>query len=160
MYTALVGAVLLSGGGVASAATTRTDTVQGAEVAYTSTQGTFTGYADGDLAGAWTAVINHTVLSPNATITGGTLTLLTVIHWLPATVEGTFADGGTVTRVSQQAGCGDQKYAVKDKLVHVGADGGSGTGDVSATLTHHRHRILGRCVAYAATITGTVHLTF
>ncbi len=158
--TVLVGAILLSSVGVASAATTRVDTVKGAEVAYTSTQGTFTGYADGDLPGTWAAVIDHTVLSPDATITGGTLTLLTLIHWLPTTVGGTFADGGTVSRVYQEAGCGVQRYAIKDKLVHVGVDGGSGTGDVSATLTHHRRWILGRCIAYAATITGTVHLTF
>ncbi len=53
---------------------------------------------------------------PNAIITGGTFTLDTVIHWIPRTVEGTFAIGGTVKRIYEQAGCGIQKYAVADGL--------------------------------------------
>jgi hypothetical protein len=158
----IVAAALLSvEAGQARASTTYTDTAKGNEVAYTSTQGTFTGYATGDLPGSWAAVINHTVLSPDATITGGSLILATVVHWIPRTVEGTFAAGGTVTRVYREPGCGIQKYAVSDRLVNVGVGGGgSGGGDVSATLTHYRHSVFGHCVAYAATITGTVRLTF
>lgn len=156
----LAGMLLLLSASIAAAATTRTDTVKGAEVAFTSTQGSFAGYAGGDLPGTWTAVIDHTPLSPDATITGGTFTLATLIHWVPKTVEGTFASGGTVTRVYREAGCGIQKYAVKDDLVDVGVDGGSGTGHVNATLTHYRHSVLGHCVAYAATISGSVKLAF
>jgi hypothetical protein len=160
LFLLLVGVLLSIGTGQASASTTRTDTVKGTEVAYTSTQGRFTGYATGDLPGSWAAVLDHTLLSPNATITGGSFTLATVIHWIPRTVEGTFAAGGTVTRVYRESGCGIQKYAVEDKLVHVGVGGGSGSGHVSATLTHYRHSVFGRCIAYAATISGTVALTF
>ena len=156
----LAGMPLLVSATAAAAATTRTDTVKGAEVAFTSTQATFAGYAGGDLPGTWTAVIDHTVLTPDATITGGAFTLETLIHWVPRTIEGTFANGGTVTRTYQEAGCGIQKYAVTDDLVDVGVDGGSGTGHVNATLTHYRHSLFGHCVAYAATITGTVKLAF
>jgi hypothetical protein len=159
---ALVLAVAAAGVSAASAgaATTRTDSITGTEVAYTSTQGSFTGYARGDLPGTWAATIDHTVLSPNATITGGTFTLYTVIGWSAKTVEGTFAYGGTVTKTYQASGCGIQRYAVKDKLVNVGVNGGSGTGYVSATLTHHRVSVLGHCIAYSATIGGSVTLTF
>jgi hypothetical protein len=156
----VAGVLLCIGTGQASASTTRTDTVHGTEVAYTSTQGTFTGYATGDLPGSWEAVIDHTVLSPNATITGGSFTLATVIHWIPRTIDGTFAAGGTVTRFYREPGCGIQRYAVHDDLTHVGVGGGSGSGQISATLTHYRHSVLGHCIAYAATISGTVTLTF
>jgi hypothetical protein len=156
----VAGTLLFAGLGEAIASTTRTDTVKGTEIAYTSTQGTFTGYATGDLPGSWTAVIDHTVLSPDATITGGSFTLVTVIHWIPRTVKGTFAAGGSVTRFYREPGCGIQKYAVTDDLVNVGVGGGSGSGHVTATLTHYRHSVLGHCVAYAATIAGTVALTF
>jgi hypothetical protein len=144
----------------ASAATTYTDTVKGTEVGFTSTQGSFAGYASGDLPGTWAATINHTVLSPNATITGGSFTLDTVIGWSPKTINGTFAYGGTVTKTYQATGCGIQRYAVRDRLVNVGTNGGSGTGYVSATLTHYRTSVLGHCIAYSATINGTVTLTF
>lgn len=156
----MAGVVLSIATGQASASTTHTDTVKGTEVAYTSTQGTFTGYATGDLPGSWAAVIGHTVLSPDATITGGSFTLATVLHWIPRTVEGTFAAGGTVTRIYREPGCGIQKYAVEDNFLHVGVGGGSGSGHVSATLTHYRHSVFGHCIAYAATISGTVTLTF
>ena len=158
LFTA--GVLLSIGTSQATASTTRTDTVKGTEVAYTSTQGTFTGYATWDLPGSWAAVIDHTVLSPDATITGGSFTLATVIHWIPRTVEGTFAAGGTVTRIYREPGCGIQKYSIQDDLVHVGVGGGSGSGHVSATLIHYRHSVLGHCIAYAATISGTVTLTF
>jgi hypothetical protein len=161
LFLIMAGALLSAGADRASASTTHTDTVNGSEVAYTSTQGTFTGYATGDLPGSWAAVIHHTVLSPDASITGGSFTLATVIHWIPRTVDGTFAAGGTVTRFYREPGCGIQRYAVEDDLVNVGvAGGGSGSGHVSATLTHYRHSVLGHCVAYAATIAGTVRLTF
>ena len=160
LFLVLAGTLLFTGLGEASASATRTDTVKGTEIAYTSTQGTFTGYATGDLPGSWAAVIDHTLLSPDATITGGSFTLATVIHWVPRTVEGTFAPGGTVTRFYREPGCGIQKYAVADDLVNVGVGAGSGSGHVSATLTHYRHLVFGHCVAYAATIAGSVTLTF
>jgi hypothetical protein len=34
----------------------------------------------------------------------------------------------------------------------------TGTGHFSATLTHHRRSVLGRCWLYAATVSGTVTL--
>jgi hypothetical protein len=156
---AVIVAIAVSATG-AAAATTQTDTVKGTEVGFTSTQGSFAGYASGDRPGTWEATINHTVLSPNATITSGTFTLYTVIGWSVKPVNGTFAYGGSVVQTYQATGCGIQRYAVRDKLVNVGVNGGTGTGYVSATLTHYRTSVLGHCVAYSATITGTVTLTF
>src|SRR6516225_7293394 len=49
----------------------------GIELVARHTEGTFSGYTTGDLSGGWVAVVDHTPLSPNARITGGTLTIVT-----------------------------------------------------------------------------------
>lgn len=153
LATALL-AGLLGGGGVAYATTTYNDTVQGAEYYATSTQGRFAGYASGDLPGSWVAVVNHTPLSPNATITGGTFTLNGTTD-----ASGTFT-AGTVTQTAAGSGCRNQQYHLEGTLgnVVVGAATG-GTGTFSGTLTHYRYPLFGRCVTYSATIGGQVSLT-
>jgi hypothetical protein len=158
LVVVLSGAVV--GTSVARANATYSDSIAGTEVAFTSTQGRFVGTASGDLPGAWQAVVDHTPLDPNATITGGTFTLATVLNGSGVTVLGTFAQGGTITRIKAGTGCRDQVYTVADTLTDVGVGGGTGTGAVTATLTHHRTRILGHCITYAATVVGTVNLTF
>jgi hypothetical protein len=142
-----------------AAAATYSDTVTGAEIAATSTQGTFVGTARGDLPGAWRAVVQHTQLSPNATITGGSFKLVTTTL---QTVVGTFDPGGAVTRTNPGAGCTNQTYTVQDTLSNVGVGGpGTGTGSFQVVLTHYRAFVpfLG-CVTYSASVAGALSLTF
>jgi hypothetical protein len=147
-----------------SAAATYTDTVVGAEIAFTSTQGTFVGKATGQLPGAWRAVVNHTPLSPNADITGGSFVLWTVLNGAPARITGNFdpdvpADSDEIVRTNPGAGCTNETYAVADDLVNVAVNGsGSGTGSFTVQLTHHRIALFGRCFTYSATVAGTLVL--
>ena len=143
----------------AAAATTYNDTVAGVEIAATSTQGTFVGTARGDLPGAWRAVVEHTQLSPNATITGGSFRLVTTTL---QTVVGTFDPGGAVIRTNPGTGCTNQTYTVQDTLSNVGVGGpGSGTGSFQVVLTHYRTFVpfLG-CVTYSASVVGALSLNF
>lgn len=146
----------------ASASTTYTDTASGYEYYATSTEGRFAGSATGPLPGYWNAVVDHTPLSPNATVTGGSVDLATTVNGSPAVVEGTVTPGGTVTRLNPGAtGCVDQYYAVDLSLGSVGVNSpGSGTGGFGGTLIHHRDSVFGYCVTYSATISGTLTLTF
>ena len=144
---------------LALAATTYTDAIVGREFFATSTVGGFAGAASGDLPGSWYAVVEHTPLSPGATITGGQFGLSTTIGGQPATVTGTFS-GGTVAQTSGFTGCQNQTYAVEGTLENVGPGGGTGTGTFSATLTHLRTFFFGRCITYGARVAGTVSLTF
>src|SRR5215831_1699782 len=78
-----VAAALLAAGS-AGAAISPAYAVTGLEVAATSTQGTFVGTGTGSTGDtlAWSAVVQHTLLSTNpatpATITGGSLNALSV----------------------------------------------------------------------------------
>jgi hypothetical protein len=141
-----------------AAATTYTDTVAGAEIAATSTQGTFVGKANGDLPGVWKAVVQHTPLSPNATITGGSFKLVTTTL---QTIVGTFATGGSVIRTQAGTGCTNQQYTVEDGLSNVGVGGpGSGTGSFQVVLTHYRAFVpFVGCVTFSATVQGMLSLT-
>lgn len=154
-------AIALLVGIVADAATTYTDQIAGAEYFATPTEGSFAGTASGDLPGTFDVRVIHTPLTTTAAITGGTFTLFTSLGGTPSTVSGTFASG-TVTQIDKNTqGCRDQHYAVTGTLANVGVDGtGTGTGAFTATLTHHRTRIGGKCITYFATISGTVSLTF
>ena len=158
-FSSLLALALLAIPQVALAATTYTDTLVGREFFATSTVGGFAGTATGDLPGSWFAVVEHTPLSPGATITGGQFGLSTTIGGRPATVTGTFS-GGTVTQTGGLTGCQNQTYAVDGTLENVGPGGGTGTGTFTATLTHLRTFFFGRCVTYGARVAGTVTLTF
>jgi hypothetical protein len=135
-----------------SATRVQMTTVHGIEIVPEHTQGTFTGYSTGSLPGDWVAVVKHTPLSPNATITGGTLTLVTSKHHATRTLTGRF-DGGTITNTNPGANCTNQTYDVLGNLVHFN---GNHNGRFSVTLTHYRHTILGACISYFATTTGTL----
>jgi hypothetical protein len=75
-------------------------------------------------------------------------------------VTGRFT-GGTVQVINRGANCTNQTFDVDGILGHVGRwYSGSGTGRFSVILTHYRHRIFGSCVSYAASVNGTLSLTF
>jgi hypothetical protein len=145
-----------------ASAATYTDTLRGVEVAFSSTEGTFTGTASGSLPGTWTVVVDHTPLSSSgATITGGDFTIETVLTNLPTLVTGALAQGGTVTVTNPGFGCTNQKFAIYAPLVDVGRwYGGAGTGLFTGTLTHYRYSVFGRCITYSASISGSVTVTF
>jgi hypothetical protein len=159
-------AALVAIPGTANAATTATattysDYATGAEYYATSTEGRFAGTASGALPGAWEAVVDHTPLSPNATVTGGSVALTTAVNYVPTYVYGQVT-GGSVTRENPGAtGCVDQYYAVDLVISNVTANGsGSGYGSFAGTLVHHRHSVYGYCLTYSATISGSLSLTF
>jgi hypothetical protein len=83
-----------------SATRAQVTTVHGIEIVPEHTEGTFTGYSTGSLPGDWVAVVKHTPLSPNATITGGTLTLATRQRHKTRTLTGQFSSG-TITNTNQ-----------------------------------------------------------
>jgi hypothetical protein len=150
----VVGLAMLIAPAAASAAT---DSVTGVEIAFTSTRATFVGRATGDVPGYWKAVVDHTPLSPNATITGGSFTLVTTT-W--QRIAGTFDAGGTVTRTNPGTGCTNQTYEVADTLSNVGIGApGTGTGSFHVVLTHKRAFVpFVGCVTYSATVAGTLTL--
>ena len=138
--------------GAESARKPRVSSVHGIEINARHTQGTFAGYSTGSLRGDWLAVVKHTPLSPNAVITGGTLTLVTATQHTSRTVRGHF-NGGTITNVDPGSGCTNQTYRVAGNLTDFD---GNGTGRFTVTLTHYRHAILGACLSYFAAVTGTL----
>jgi hypothetical protein len=155
-------AVALATPGVATAATTYTDSVYGFEYSATSTQGKFTGTAYGALPGAWAATVNHTVLSASGTVTGGSMSLATAVNGTP-TLVGAHVAGGAVTRTNPSStGCVNQYYGVTMTLDNLTANGTStnGSGNFDGTLTHHRQSVFGTCVTYSATITGSLGVSF
>src|SRR5688572_1852092 len=100
---------------MAAAATTYSDTINGYEYYFTSTEGRFAGNASGSLPGYWNAQVQHTPLClscpTTATITGGSFSLSTRIEWSPTLVTGNFT-GGTVQVTDPGAGCTNQTFAV------------------------------------------------
>jgi hypothetical protein len=146
---------------VAAAATVSSGyTLTGYEYYATSTQGRFAGSATGNTGdtATWNAVVNHTQLTTSATITGGSARLVTSRL---VSISGTFT-GGTVQLAYQGPGCGIQRYAVTGTLANVTRTDSAevGTGLFSATLTHYRTRVLGSCMVYSASVTGTISLSF
>jgi hypothetical protein len=152
--------IALSTPAAALAAQSYKDTINGYEYYFTSTDGRFAGSASGALPGSWNADVRHTALcvscTPTATITGGSFSLATSSKL----VRGAFT-GGTIQVTNIGSNCSNQTFDVEGVLADVGPwYGGSGTGRFSATLTHHRHRVFGTCVTYAASVAGTISLTF
>jgi len=142
-------------------AVTYIDSLAGAEIYATDTEGRFAGAATGSLAGAWYIDVLHKHLTTQAQITGGTFSLATVLNNRPAVVQGNFT-GGSVNQTGGLTGCTNQTYALSGSLGAVGAQGGShtGTGQFDGMLTHYRHSVAGYCVTYSASVTGTVSFTF
>lgn len=147
-----------------AAAATHRDSVTGAEYHATSTDGRFAGAASGELPGAWRADVQHTALCIScprtATITRGTFSLATIVHGLPTLFRGSFS-GGTVQVIKPGGDCTNQKFVVDGLLSNVhGRPAAAGTGTFTATLIHYRHSILGKCITYAASITGKLDIGF
>ena len=150
LVVATVGAAALAAAAVASAATAYDVKLTGTEVPpITSTLGTFVGLANGELKGTWRVQIAHEPLKAGASskITGGSYSLLTLSR---RKVVGR-ATGGSVTPVNPGAGCTNQTFHVVTTFTNANFDG---------TLVHRRHRVLGQCVIYAATISGRATFRF
>jgi hypothetical protein len=148
-----------------SAATaTYSDTISGHEYYATSTEGRFAGSASAALPGYWDADVVHDPLCiscpTTANITGGSFSLATTLNGIYTVVSGNFT-GGTVQVTDPGAGCTNQLFTVSGSLGSVGPwGGGSGNGSFAATLKHYRHLVFGTCVTYAASLTGSLSLTF
>ena len=151
-------------GVTAAASSTYTEWINGSELPNaTSTEGQFVGEATGSFAGAWYIDVKHQPLWYSTVyITGGSFRLNTVINNWPAAITGSFVPySGTVKQISGFTGCTNQRYTVNGRMTNVGNGGGSGTGSFSATLTHYRTNVwFVGCVVYAASVSGTVSLTF
>ena len=142
--SALAVAAALSASVAASATTSYSDSLSGTEIVpVSSVRGTFVGVAKGELPAVWRAQIVHLPLSSGTTVavTGGTFSVVAVSG---TRLTGPVT-GGSVTVTNRGTNCANQTYRVS-----VTFDGGTFDG----TLTHHRGRLLGRCLVYAATITG------
>ena len=140
--------------------------VVGYEYAFTSTVGSFAGTGTGDVGGKgyWNARVKHDRLGSKPTYVNGGSFAMTV-QGPGASVDavvGTFTHhGGTIRTLAGGASCTNQRYLVVDTLSGVRtATTANGTGKFQVTLTHYRHRVLGRCVAYKARVSGSVTFTY
>ena len=143
-----------------------TFTISGREYAFTSTHGLFAGTGKGNRGGTayWNASVKHDKLGPSPAYVNGGSVAITVRNGGVSVdaIVGTFArHGGTISSLVRGENCTNQKYLVTGRLEHVLTTSTSnGTGSLSATLTHFRHRILGRCIAYKASVAGTVTFAY
>lgn len=127
-----------------ASAATYADEFTGVEIPpVTSTLGTFTGVATGQLPGVWYAQIAHEPLSTGTTvaITGGSFTVYTITG---RTISGGIT-GGTVTVTNLGSGCRNQTFTVNATL---------SDGNFTGTLTHYRYSFFGSCITYSASIVG------
>jgi hypothetical protein len=140
-----------------------TDSVSGIEIYATSTEGRFAGQGSGSLPGYWYADVIHTPLgsSPTPVITDGSFDLTTTINGQATLITGHFVSG-SIVQTGGFTGCTNQTYAVTGNLDDVGPYGTtqSGTGVFNAVLTHYRHSSYGYCITYAASVAGSVDLSF
>jgi len=138
----------------------------GYEYAFTSTVGSFAGNGSGNAGGTayWNATVKHDRLGSDPTyVNGGSFAM--AVRGPGSSVDavvGTFTHhGGKITTLDRGANCTNQKYLVADTLKAVSTPKSSdGSGNFTVTLTHYRHRLLGRCVAYKARVSGTVSFTY
>lgn len=165
----VVSALLLAGALPASASSVPVSTsfkIAGYEYAFTSMVGSFAGTGSGKAGGTayWNATVKHDRLGSTPTYVNGGSFAMTVRG--PGTsvdaVVGTFSHhGGKITTLDRGANCTNQKYLVADTLRSVSTPTTSnGSGTFRVTLTHYRHRVLGRCIAYKARVSGTVSFTY
>src|SRR5213595_3370607 len=156
---ALVAAALPA---AASSAPSTIFKIIGYEYAFTSTVGSFAGNGNGDAGGTayWNATVKHDRLGSDPTyVNGGPFGM--AIRGPGSSVDavvGTFTHhGGKITTLDRGANCTNQKYLVADALKAVSTSTTSnGSGNFSVTLTHFRRRLLGRCIAYKARVSGKV----
>lgn len=149
------------GAGVARAAVPETYSVSGYEIWFTPTVGVFAGRGHGGAGevSAWYSSIEHSqVISPSGTIVGGWATLYRLDG---VRISGHFS-GGTVVQTNEGASCTTESHVVSGNLADVRRSDSTmtGTGEFLATLVHHRAWLFGQCISYAATVNGTIDLTF
>jgi hypothetical protein len=150
--------------GTTAAAASSVDSITGVEVAATSTRGTFVGAASGDLPGTWRAVVDHRPLprveGGHAAVTGGSFALTTASRGSTVVIRGALPRSSTgITLLDAGAGCTDQTFRIRDRLIRVGPSGDrDGRGNLVAVLTHHRISVLGHCVTVGASVQGRVGL--
>jgi hypothetical protein len=138
----------------------------GYEYAFSSTVGRFAGSGRGSAGGTsyWNATVKHDPLGPHPTYVNGGSFAMTVLGPDAAVdaVVGRFSHhGGRITALERGANCTKQQYLVTDTLRGVRtATSSNGTGTFRVTLTHYRHRVLGRCIAYKAKVFGTVNFAY
>jgi hypothetical protein len=160
-----LGAVALPAAASSTPASTSFKIV-GYEYAFTSTVGSFAGNGSGNAGGTvyWNATVKHDRLGSDPTyVNGGSFAMaIRGPGSLVDAVVGTFTHhGGKITTLDRGANCTNQKYLVSDTLKAVSTPKTSnGSGDFTVTLTHYRHRLLGRCIAYKARASGTVSFKY
>ena len=140
--------------------------IVGYEYAFTSKVGSFAGNGSGDAGGTgyWNATVKHDPLgSDPAYVNGGPFAM--AVRGPGSSVDavvGTFSyHGGKITTLDRGVNCTNQKYLVSSRLKAVSTPATSnGVGMFEVTLTHYRHRFLGRCVAYKARVAGIVRFTY
>jgi hypothetical protein len=165
--TALVAAAALAIPTAASAVPASTSfKITGFEYAFTQTVGFFAGSGTGNAGdrAAWNTSVEHDPLGSNPTyVNGGSFQMAT----RSATgrldfVTGTFVNhGGTITTIDPGAGCTNQRFLVTGRLADVDTSTtAGGTATFSVVLTHYRASVLGRCVAYRASVAGTVSFAY
>ena len=149
-----------------SAPSSTSFSIAGYEYAFTATVGAFAGTGTsvaGDRA-YWNATVNHDRLGSNPTYVNGGPFAMTVrgADGSVDAVVGTFTHhGGKITTLDRGANCTNQKYLVADTLRDVTTTTtAGGSGNFRVTLTHYRHRVLGRCIAYKARVAGTVSFRY
>ena len=112
----------------------------------------------------WNVTVKHDKLGSKPTYVNGGPFAMTVVG--PGTkvdaVVGSFSfHGGMITTLDRGANCTNQRYRVADTLTGVKTTSThDGTGTFSVVLTHYRHKILGRCIAYKARVAGTVTFSY
>ena len=137
--------------------------IQGYEVWYAPTVGTFMGTGAGTNGfgaalelNAWHARIEHDeVLIPSGNITGGKATLYRLDG---VRVEGYFTDG-VATQTYAGPDCTTEYHSVSGSLTNVTSSavpGAVGVGYFSATLVHYRAHVFGSCYAYSASVNGSI----
>jgi hypothetical protein len=139
-------------------------TVAGVETRATGVLGTFVGGAVNPRTGGmlWKAVVQHTPLTRKADspalITGGGVTLRVWSGERFSETTRSFT-GGTIAYAgdrSSRSSCGQQVFRVDAALAGTRAAGDAGL--LQVYLTHHRKSIFGRCVTYAASVSGSLRL--
>jgi hypothetical protein len=179
----LLSTLMLAAIGTTSVAATDHNTiVSGFEMYATSNEGRFSGTATGQglqngLWGGWSIVVYHTSLGPCfakpvgepcANVYDGSFSLL---ETGPARelVTGQFDNVSQVAPPQKDEitlrnpgyNCTDQVFSITDGLRNVGTGSQhAGKGSFAATLTHHQRNFFGRCITYAATVSGNVVLNF
>jgi hypothetical protein len=137
--------------------------VRGVEVSASQTKGRFVGTVSAaGVRGSWVAIVEHVALGPRpAAITGGSLRMATIDRDLsPGVLRASFS-GGTVSLVDPGRGCTKQTFAVHGRLAGVSTRTSSdGSGVLDATLTHYRRSLLGRCLTYAASVSGSARFSY